>query len=163
MSGARRRGRECALQILFQLEAGLERQVPSDPDAIKVGPVLGPLADKRVSEALDFFFDNFDAPDRVHTHAEHLVRGVMNRIDDVNALVAKHSEKWRLDRIALVDRNVRRLGACELMDEPSTPINVIIDEGVEIAQRFGSEGSGAFVNGILDAIAHDVRAPSDEG
>lgn len=159
--GTRRRGRECALQLLFQLEAGTEREAPSEPDAIKRGPVLGAMPHTAVDDALDRFFDNFDAPERVHEHCERLVRGVMSRIDDVNALITKHSEKWRIERMALVDRNVLRIAAFELLVDADTPVKVVIDEAVEIAQRYGAEGSAAFVNGLLDAMARDVRASGE--
>ncbi len=89
-------------------------------------------------------------------YADRMVRGVSGDLDKVDEAVRKASTNWRLERMARVDRNVLRLGAWELLMSSDVPRAVILDEAVELAKRFGSEDSGAFVNGVLDRVASDV-------
>lgn len=89
-------------------------------------------------------------------YADGLARGVANEIERVDAMIRKASVNWRLERMARVDRNILRMGAWELVHSPDVPRAVIIDEGVELAKKFGTEDSSSFVNGVLDRIAEDV-------
>jgi N utilization substance protein B len=89
-------------------------------------------------------------------YADRLLRGVAGELAEVDAAIRKASTNWRLERMARVDRNVLRLGAWELRCGTDVPRAVILDESVELAKRFGSEDSGAFVNGVLDRIASDL-------
>jgi N utilization substance protein B len=89
-------------------------------------------------------------------YADRVVRGVADELTAVDEAIRKASTNWRLERMARVDRNVLRLGAWELMRLADVPRAVILDESVELAKRFGSEDSGAFVNGVLDRIATDT-------
>ena len=90
-------------------------------------------------------------------YAERIVRGVAEERDAVDEAIRRASTNWRLERMARVDRNVLRLGAWELLRARAVPRAVVLDESVELAKRFGSEESGAFVNGVLDRIADDLR------
>jgi N utilization substance protein B len=95
-------------------------------------------------------------------YADAAVRGVAADLDRVDEAIRKASTNWRLERMARVDRNVLRLGTWELMKSPEVPRSVILDEAIELAKRFGSEESGAFVNGVLDRVATDVgRSDTD--
>ena len=89
-------------------------------------------------------------------YADEIARGVASELSQVDEAVRKASTNWRLERMARVDRNVLRLGAWELQQIVSVPRAVILDEAVELAKRFGSEESGAFVNGVLDRVASDL-------
>jgi N utilization substance protein B len=89
-------------------------------------------------------------------YADAALRGVAGELDAVDEAIKKASTNWRIERMARVDRNVLRLGAWELLRKVDVPRAVILDEAVELAKRFGSEESGAFVNGVLDRIATDV-------
>ncbi len=89
-------------------------------------------------------------------YAERMVRGVAEGLAKIDGIIRKASTNWRLERMARVDRNVLRLGAWELAQITDVPRAVILDEAVELAKRFGSEDSGAFVNGVLDRIATDL-------
>ncbi len=99
------------------------------------------------------FRRHFEAEPEGRTYAEGLVRGVASHREEVDALIAKASVNWRLERMTAVDRNVLRLGTYELLVELETPRAVILDEAVELAKQFGAENSGAFVNGVLDRVA----------
>jgi N utilization substance protein B len=83
--------------------------------------------------------------------ARKLARGTVARVAEIDALIAEHSEHWRLSRMSTVDRNLLRLAVYECW-ETDTPKKVVINEALEIAKRYSSEESVAFVNGILDAI-----------
>jgi N utilization substance protein B len=130
--GVRRRGRELALQMLYQYElAG------TDVDRILEG-----------LEELD------DAPAASRKFAVDLVRGVLARRDEIDGIIGGQADNWRLDRMAAVDRNILRVALYELIYQTDTPPAVVIDEAVEVAKRFGSERSSQFVNGILDGFVH---------
>lgn len=91
--------------------------------------------------------------------AERLVGGVVKERARLDRAIADHARHWRLERMAVVDRNVLRLAAWELLCDPETPAAVVIDEAVEVARRFGSEQSSSFINGILDAVRRAHGAP----
>lgn len=88
--------------------------------------------------------------------AERLARGAQREAEKLDAMIEECARNWRLERLAAVDKNLLRLGAYELLREP-TPPAVVIDEAVELAKRFGEKDSPAFVNGVLDAIMDKVK------
>jgi N utilization substance protein B len=88
-------------------------------------------------------------------YADELVRGVTGALAAIDQRIRTASTNWRLERMTRVDRNVLRIGAWELSTRSDIPRAVILDEAVEIAKRYGTEESGAFVNGVLDRIADD--------
>ena len=136
--GGRRRARECALQMLFQID----------------------LAGDTPAQVFEHFWEGqpeADAPTR--DFAERLVSGVVKERPRLDRTIADHARNWRLERMAVVDRNVLRLAAWELLFDPDTPPPVVIDEAVEVARRFGSEQSSSFINGILDAVRRAHGAP----
>jgi N utilization substance protein B len=90
------------------------------------------------------------------------VRGVRSALASIDERIAKASTNWRVERMARVDRNVIRLGAWELSERRDVPRAVVLDEAVEIAKRFGTEESGAFVNGVLDRVADDLGRKDDD-
>ena len=127
--GQRRRARECALQLLFQID------LTGDP----------------VVEALERFWTSLEADEEVRSFTERLVNGVLDEREAIDRRIVEAAEHWRIERMAVVDRNVLRLAVCELLSHENPPA-VVIDEAIEIAKRFGSEESGGFINGILDTI-----------
>ena len=141
--GARHSGREAALQMVFQLEAS---GAPAD-------------------EVVSLFWRSFDAdadPDG-RPYADEIVRGVAARLADLDTMITAASANWRLERMTRVDRNILRVGAWELAHRPDVPGAVILDEAVELAKTFGAEGSGAFVNGVLNRIAETLsRQPNPD-
>jgi N utilization substance protein B len=80
---------------------------------------------------------------------------VIDELAEIDAQLARHARNWRLSRMAAVDRNVLRLGAYEIL-RTDTPVQVALDQAVELARRFGSESSPGFVNGVLDALAREA-------
>lgn len=159
--GPRRKARECGLQVLYLLETQ-ERQLPS-PGQHLVQVSSNPLHEvsgERLSEALHDFFEHFDAPDRTHTYTEEIVRGVLTHLERIDELLGQASPRWRVSRMAVVDRNVLRIAAYELLQENGPPPRAVLDEAVEVARRYGSEKSSAFVNGVLDTVIRQLR-PAD--
>jgi N utilization substance protein B len=133
--GARRSGREAALQMLFAMEA------------------LSAPADEVVAN----FWKTFEADPEGKAYADEVVRGVEANREAIDAALTVASENWRVERMARLDRNLLRLGTFELMKRPEVPSSVILDEAVELAKQFGTEESGAFVNGVLNRVAQDLR------
>jgi N utilization substance protein B len=90
-----------------------------------------------------------------------LLTGVEGARDRIDAVIAAHARAWPLERMPAIDRAVLRLGVHELLSRPEVPVAVVIDEAVEIAKRFSTDDSGRFVNGVLAAVARDVRPDND--
>ena len=131
MSGPRRQGREAALQILYFSEVG------------KTSPM----------EAIEAFFVEHapDAADDVRAFAAEIVINVAAAKGELDTLIQRHSENWRLERLAVIDRLILRMGAWELQ-RSDVPPAAVIDEGVELARQFSSDEAVGFVNGVLDGI-----------
>jgi transcription antitermination protein NusB len=137
----RTKARERALQALYQID----------------------VASTDLDEALSRFWRSFEPVEReVREMAEALVRGVAEHRREIDDAIEAVSTNWRLDRMAKVDRNVLRLAVHELAHRPDVPVKVAINEAVELGKKYGSESSGAFVNGVLDKIA-SVLPPARRG
>lgn len=133
----RRKAREAALQMLYQLDAG-EHDAPA---------------------IISQFWNGLSAAkfgDDTREFADMLVLGFREHRDQVDETIRSASTHWRLERMARVDRNVIRMAVYELLHCEDIPRRVSINEAIEVAKRFGDEGSSAFVNGILDRIAVDA-------
>jgi N utilization substance protein B len=130
---SRSRCREWALQVLYQAEYRGHRQ----------GEVIR-------------YYRHFQEREKVPAYLTKLVEGVAAHQEELDALIRQHSEHWRLERMAAVDRNLLRLALYELLHQPEIPAKVVINEAVELAKRYGSEESGSFINGILDRIRQQV-------
>jgi len=131
VTARRTRARERALQALYQIDVAAEG----------------------IDEALSAFWRSFEPVEReVRELAEALVRGVAAHRREVDDAIEEASSNWRLDRMARVDRNVLRLAVYELL-RTEVPVKVVINEAIELGKKFGSENSGAFVNGVLDRVA----------
>lgn len=136
----RRRSRRAALQALYAADLSARSgRAGAAPDAL-----AGVAA-------------HFDLHPSARAFAEEIVRGVDANRDALDARIASHARNWRVERMAAVDRNVLRIATWELVCT-DTPESVVLDEAIEIARDFGSERSPAFVNGVLDAIARELRA-----
>jgi N utilization substance protein B len=138
----RTKARERAVQALYQID----------------------VAATDLEEALSRFWKSFEPVEReVMDAAEALVRGVAEHRREVDDAIEDVSQNWRLDRMPKVDRNILRLAAYELLHRGDVPVKVVINEAIELGKKFGSETSGAFINGLLDKIAGALPAPRRGG
>ena len=107
-------------------------------------------------EDLELFWRHFHSEGPgVPTYLRVLTAGVASHRGELDALIRRFSEHWRLERMGAVDRNLLRLSAYELLYQRQIPPKVVINEAIELAKRYGTEDSGAFVNGILDQLLSD--------
>jgi N utilization substance protein B len=137
----RTRGREIALQVLYLLE-----QNPGvDPAEVER------FIERRLREP------------RLRTFAQALVDGVRRHQPEIDALISRVAENWRLDRMAAIDRNILRLGAFEMLHCSDVPPKVAINEALELAKRYSTAQSSRFVNGILDRLQATEPPASGQG
>lgn len=129
------------MQVLYQLEAN-----PIDPH-----------------EALSLTWAGVSASRQIREFTERIVLGVLDRRREIDALISKYSEHWRLERMDWVDKNILRMGVFEIIGCDDIPVKVAIDEAVDLGKKFGSEESGAFINGILDKISRTEGYMKKEG
>jgi N utilization substance protein B len=104
------------------------------------------------------FWDGQDEPEETHVFADALASGAIASVEKIDALIGRHAENWRLDRMAVVDRNILRLATYEFLHDAETPKTVVINEAIEIARRFSSQESPQFINGILDSIRKEIES-----
>lgn len=133
--GLRRRAREIALQVLYQRE----------------------LNCVEVEEALNLFRNNFEVWKGAMDFSERLVKGVEEHREDLDRVIEHYSSNWKVDRMAHVDRTILRIATYELLYCNDIPPRVAINEAIDIGKKFGSEDSGAFINGILDKVRSEER------
>src|ERR1043166_9141855 len=137
----RHRAREAALQILYQWD----------------------LARRDIVKTAGTFFDwqwpNVDPPaEDLRQFATALARDTTERLDEIDRLIADTAERWRPERMAVLDRLILRMAVCELMRDPGTPPAVVINEALELARTFSTEDAVKFINGMLDAIRKKLQA-----
>ena len=118
--------------------------------------------------AVDLAGESYEQAERLHwahlaasvegkDFAQKVIESVSAHAEEIDAVIRKVSEHWRLERMPRVDRNILRLGVCELMFMPDVPQRVTLNEAVELAKRYGGEGSPGFVNGVLDRVASELK------
>ena len=132
--GLRRSARECALQMLYELDIGKHAK----------------------DEILQTFWQMNEHPKKVREFANRLFDGSVARMQEIDKIIQKHAVNWRLDRMAVVDRNVLRLAVFEFLSGSKTPETVVINEALEVAKKFSTHESAQFVNGVLDSIKKDL-------
>lgn len=137
----RRKAREFALQILFQLDI---------------------RKDKPTATILKRFWAEHDVDEEVQTFTEEIIKGTYKHLAAINEKIQVCAKNWSIDRMAAVDRNVLRMAVYEILYRADIPSSVTINEAIEIAKKFGTDDSGSFVNGILDSVARMV-GKLDEG
>lgn len=152
--GVRRQGREFALKVLYSLYDH----------------------DTEIDGILDDFWKNFrfrndvlgepdeselaHVPAHVKAFAETLVRGVVDKLAEVDQIIDQYSKNWALDRMSRVDLSLLRMSTYELLYQPDVPANVVMNEAIEIGKRYGTKDTPSFINGILDKISGDARRES---
>jgi N utilization substance protein B len=135
-SGVRRKGREAALQLLYQIEFSSD----ASPRAIE-----------------EFWRSRGGREHPERAFAEALVRDVLERRAELDRRIDSAADNWQLDRIARMDLNVLRIGVAEMTGADPLPPEIVMDEAVEISRKYCDSGAPAFVNGILDRVARDLR------
>ena len=133
--GTRRKSRELAMQMLFQGDLG--KQKPEEVQTL-------------------FWGSREDVDDETRGFADDLHRLATEREDEVDALIQKHAQNWRLERMPVVDRNLLRAAVAEMLGYPKTPAAVVINETLEIARRYAAPESLNFLNGVLDAVGREL-------
>ncbi len=129
VSDQRRRARILALQALFQIDVGGQSTEEAIQDVLAQGEESG-----------------------VRAFVQDVVRGVREDLEALDRLIEGRAQNWTIERMARVDRNILRLGAFELLHRQEVPAAVVLNEAIELAKEYGDEGSGSFVNGLLDSI-----------
>jgi transcription antitermination protein NusB len=135
LSTSRRKSRELALQILYQIE----------------------LTNQRDKEVVPLFFTQLASHKTIDDFADCLVQGVGQYQEEIDELLKEYLEHWALERLSSVDRNILRMGIFEILWCKDIPSKVSINEAIELGKKFGTEKSASFINGILDKIAHSEK------
>lgn len=135
----RRKARETALQILYKM------------DIYPGGP-----AEEALQE-LEALAHGTEA----RGYCEALVRGIGSKRSELDAAIEAHAENWTVERMAVVDRNILRIAVYELLYSKGVPYRAVIDEAVELAKRYGTDESGAFINGVVDRVRKELPAAED--
>jgi N utilization substance protein B len=136
--GRRRKSRELALQLLYQLDVQGE-----------------PSPEPHFAE----FWFRHPVDDELRRYAELVVRGVKLHQGKIDELISQSADHWELDRMAVVDRNILRAGIFELLWVEDVPPKVAINEALEVAKKFSTHESSRFINGVLDRIHKELRPP----
>jgi transcription antitermination protein NusB len=135
----RRRAREAALQMLYQSEVGRA-------GAYEAIATYWPAHDT-----------GHDVPEALREFANGLVRGTLERVKEIDAILTAHAQNWRVERMAVIDRLILRLAVYEFLAEANTPPRVVINEALELARSYSGEEAVAFVNGVLDAVRKELK------
>ncbi len=133
--GTRRKSRELAMQMLFQGDLG--KHTPEQVEKL-------------------FWESRDDVDDDTRAFTEDIYRVAIARQPEIDKLIEEHAQNWRLERMAVVDRNLIRAAVAEMLGSPNTPAAIIINESLEVARRYAAPESIHFLNGVLDAIARDL-------
>lgn len=128
--GHRRKAREYAMQGLYMHET----------------------VDKPLEELVSLNWVEKEIPDDIRDFAINLLRGAADNLDEIDALITKHSKNWKFERLSAVDKSILRISVYALLRLPDIPAAVTINEGIELGKIYGGESSGQFINGILDAV-----------
>lgn len=141
----RTRSRELALQFLYQID------------------LLGRDSMEPVGDALTDFLREEGQDTETTKYARTLVEGTLDSMADLDQEIQTVAQNWQIDRMAVIDRNVLRMAAFELLHCSEIPPKVAINEGIELGKRFSTQNSGAFINGILDKIKNRAATSSASG
>lgn len=134
--GKRRQSRELVIQFLYLIE----------------------MNKGEVQDQLKLFWESHPAAEDVQSFTEDILKDTFDHKEAIDARLEKYSDNWTLSRMAVIDRNLLRMAASEILYSKTVPPKVAIDEAVEIAKRFGSEDSPNFINGILDRILKELNS-----
>lgn len=128
--GNRRRSRELAMQALFYVD----------------------MRQNKSEEILDLYLQSFTPSKKVLPFFLELVNGVIREKDQIDTMIERFSSNWKMSRMSCVDRNIMRIAVYEMLYCSDIPLKVSINEAIDVGKKFGTEESGAFINGILDSV-----------
>jgi transcription antitermination protein NusB len=131
----RRKAREVTLQVLYALD----------------------VQEIVLQEAMDLFWNNFDAPEEARKFSFDLISGTWSNLEQIDGLISGSSDNWTIGRMSRVDKSILRMAVYELLFCLDIPPKVTLNEAIDIGKVYGSENSGAFINGILDALYVKLR------
>lgn len=137
--GQRRKARECALQILFQLEFN-----SGDPQIL-----------------VKVYWEHQKASREIREYGTRIVEKILAHGEDIDRTIQSASKNWRLTRMAVVDRNILRIAVAELLYEKTLAPAIVMNEAIEIAKRYSGAESAVFVNGVLDAVGRLLKGKAD--
>ena len=132
--GKRRSSRELALKFLYQFE----------------------LNEGDLDEQIKLFLERNSSQEGVENFMKEFVMSLVSKMKEIDEIIQKYSDHWVLDRMTVIDRNILRIGTCELLLNFSTPPKVVINEAIDIAKKYGNEDSPEFINGILDKVYNEI-------
>lgn len=161
--GIRRQARERAVQFLFQCDVNPPEELDRMLEAFWVSQRK---AYQNQEKGKSTWGEEAEAPEpdpdetATRMFAEPLIKGALEKWNEIDGLITKYSQNWALDRIAAVDRSVLRLAVYEMHFRDDIPPVVSINEAVDIAKKFSTDDSGKFVNGILDRLKQDLLRPA---
>ena len=133
--GKRRSSRELALKFLYQSE----------------------MNKGNIEEQIKIFIERNSSHGKMEGFMESLVKSIYKEMEEIDKIIQECSDNWILDRMTVIDRNILRMGTCELLFDFLTPPRVVINEAIDIAKKYGNEDSPEFINGILDKIHKKIR------
>lgn len=123
---------------------------------------LSEMNEGEIENQLKSFWENNSCQEDVQSFAEDILNDIFDHKKEIDAKLEKYSDNWTLSRMAVIDRNLLRIAAAELMYSKTVPPKVAIDEAVEIAKKFGTEDSPNFINGVLDRILKELKPDSPQ-
>jgi N utilization substance protein B len=130
--GKRRKSREIAIQLLYQLEIN--------------------RSDAENAQAT--FWDHYSPPEALREFTHQILAGVFQHLKEIDQIIIKVTNNWSLDRMTIVDRSILREAIFEILFCPDIPVKVTLNEAIELGKKYGSEKSGSFINGILDKVVN---------
>lgn len=148
------------------LEEGIEEQSapPEDIPRISLELVRNFLGnDAEIEELVSFASQGFGYPGEIPEFSRELVRLYLENREEIDGLIASYADRWSLERMPVVDRNLLRLGFAELIHRPDIPTNVTINEYLELAKVFSTEDSGKFINGVMGKLVKDRGLEGEKG
>jgi len=132
----RRKARELTLQVLY---------------ACEIDPETEPLV------LNEYLAEENGVPLELRNYSRDLLKHTRKTIPHADELIQKYAANWKIERLASIDRNILRMAITELLHFEDVPVRVVMDEAVEIAKEYGTDDSGKFVNGVIDAIYQEVK------
>jgi len=142
--GKRRKAREFALQILFQID------------------ITDKMGGENFSAPMELFWATTQCKEEIKDFSQAVVRGTLKHLDQIDGYIKKFAVNWDMSRMPAVDRNILRLAIYEMLFKEDIPLKVTINEAIELAKSYGTEDSARFINGLLDNFANKILPDTEK-